>query len=451
MSKRTRTLALFPILALVLTACTLGDIPVIGKYFGGGSGANGGASAPKTTLTVWGLWEDPQVVQALINKYTQEHPNVAISYEDRSIMQLDDYKERIFGRFQQETSDIDVALIHNSWVSRISPVLEPAPDNLFTADSFEESFYPAAVASSVVGGEVVAVPAYHDGLVLVYNKEHFNEISQSSPPTAWEEFRRLALELTVRGEEGALVRSGAAIGAANNIDHFADIIGLMWSQADVGVTPDLSGKTNYEANAVFDGMLEELDSRPAQDALTFYTNFFVEDKVWSVEFPEATQAFVAGRTSMIFVPSWQVVDIISAIENPSVVGVASVPQAIPEDPRAWATFWEYSVSKNSPRKDLAWDFLAFLMREESQLMYYDEATKVRPFGSLYSLKSLENEVGDEYLRPVLEMAPYAKTLPIAARAGNGTAVDALKTAVNSVISGETSEDALTIMKEELSQ
>lgn len=446
MNKKIRVLALLPILSVVLTACTLQDLPVIGKYFGGTD-----VSTEPVTLKVWGLWEDPAVIQSLINKYQEQHPNVTISYDDRSIMTLPEYKERIFARFQDPAAEVDIALIHNSWVSRLSTTLSPMPSELMDVATYESKFFPVVTASGIVGNEIKAIPAYYDGLVLVYNKDHFEEINQSLPPTAWEEFRRLALLLTVRGGEAGIVRAGAALGTADNIDHFSDILGLMWAQADVGVTPEMASKKHFAQLEQYSNLIGELDSRAAYDALTFYTNFAKEDRVWNGSFPEATAAFSQGKVSMIFVPSWQVLDIISVSPNANSIGVAPVPQAIPDDPRSWGTFWMYAVPNNTTKSAVAWDFLNFISQEEQQLMYFDEASKVRFFGTPYPVASLASGVSNPILAPVLQTAPYARSNEFAGRAGNITQVDALKTAVNSVLGGSSSETALKKVKETLSK
>lgn len=450
MNKKIRTLALLPILSVILTACTIQDLPLIGQYFGGSS-AGGGVTNEPVTLNIWGLWESPEVMNSIIAKYQEQHPNVTINYEDRSIMSLAEYKERIFTRFQDPQGNIDIALVHNSWVSRMSTIVAPAPEGTISVSDYESKYFPVITESGVVNNQVLAVPFYYDNLVLVYNRDHFEEINQSLAPTAWEEFRRLALALTVRGEDGTLVRGGAAMGAANNVDHFSDIIGLMWAQAGVGITPEIESQKHYSTLAQYNALLADLDTSPAADALAFYTNFLKEDQVWAPGMPEATEAFINGQASMIFVPSWRVLDIIGNMPDANSVGVAPVPQAIPDDPRSWGTFWMYSVSSNSPNASVAWDFLNFMSQEEQQLSYFNDVSRVRFFGNVYPSVSLASEISNPVLVPVVQSAPFATSNEMAARSGNITQVEALRTAVNDVISNRsTPSDALKDMKSTLS-
>ena len=408
--KKIATLVLILVLPLFLTACSLGDLPVVGRFFGGGGG---GSSIGPADLTVWGMWENPEVMNVLIQKFNETYPDVNISYDDRSILKPVEYKERAFRRATEDSSP-DVMRVHISWLPKLRDLLAPMPKDMMSVETFSSSFYPVAVENLVKDNQIYGIPAYYDGLVLVYNKSHFEEIGQLEPPTAWEEFRRLALELTKRNSEGNIVRAGAAVGNADNIDFFSDIIGMLFSQAKVDIP-------------------EGVDTKPAQDALSFYTNFILEDRVWSDALPEASAAFAQEKVSMIFVPSWNLLDILNARPDLN-IGVAPVPQAALDKPATWASFWVDVVPKASDEPEAAWGFINFIASEEQQLLGFNEDSKYRVFGAPYSMVNLSGElVSNPYLNPLLESAPYAKTYEIAARSGNRHKVEALRTAINNML------------------
>ena len=225
--------------------------------------------------------------------------------------------------------------------------------------------------------------------------------------------------------KSVLVRSGAALGTANNNEHFSDILGLMFSQTDVSV-PD------------------ELGTKPAADALDFYTTFAKQDNVWNNSFPEANVAFVQGKTSMIFVPSWRIVDLLAA--NPNLnFGVAPVPQAIPDKPANWASYWMLTVPSSSKNQDAAWNFIKYLTSEEEELSMFNEASKYRPFGVPYARVALAPQLAAHpYLGPLLSTAPTAKSGDVAARVGNAKIVEDLRKAVNAVLDGRV--DSATALK-----
>ncbi len=430
MKSKLPTISLLVLLSFLLTACTIEDLPLIGDFLSGlglGSGPGQIVSGP-VTLNMWGLWENIEVMESLIEDYTETKTNVTINYEDRSALTpLVSYKERVFSRLSEGGAP-DIIRVHNSWVPSLARAgyLAPAPRSAITVDQYNEIFYPVAAESAVIDGNIYAIPLYYEGIALVYNRDHFAEVGQQSPPTAWEEFRRLARELTLySGNE--LIRAGAAMGAVDNIDHFSDILGLMWSQAKVSIP-------------------EDLDGRNARDALTFYTNFLKEDRVWSRDFPEASHAFASGQVSMIFVPTWQILDILNA--SPGInMGVAPVPQVSPEEPAAWGTFWMEVVSAESANANAAWDFLAFLSEREQQLKFFNDSAERRGFGSPYARTDLAEELAlNDYLRAYVQDAPYARSAEITARSGNRRQVDALREAVEAVLGGTNAETALTQAK-----
>jgi len=419
MKNKLLTLSLLLTLSFTLTGCSLSDLPVIGKFFG-----EKVVPAKEVTLTMWGLWENPAVMATMIEKYRETNPNVTINYEDRSVIESGAYKDRVFARIGQ-SSVPDLVATHASWVPRLVKDLSAAPSTLISTQDYQQKFYPSATDNAVFQGKVYAVPLYYDGLILVYNRKHFEEVGQLSPPTGWKEFRDLAVNLTVRGDGGSIVRAGAAMGTADNNDFFSDILGLVFSQAGISIPNDL-------------------DTKNAKDALEFYTNFATEDRVWNDSFLEASTAFAKEKVSMIFVPTWSILDIIYSRKDMD-IGVAPVPQALPDSPVSWSSYWMYVVPSASENSAVAWDFLNFLVQEEQQLMLFNEASKYRQYGAPYSLVSLASQVStNPYLSPALDTAGYGKMYEITGRSGNNRRVDILRNAVNAILVGKRKNEPVEI-------
>lgn len=434
MNYKSTTFALLLALPFSLGGCNPKNIPVVGRLFGGAAPA----SKP-VNLTVWGLWETEATMQPIFQKYTNEHPSVTISYEDRSIMPLVDYKERVFTRaFEGDKPDIVMA--HVSWLPRLiaSGSVWEVPAGVFESGYLDSNFFPVVREMGVAGGKLYSLPSTYDGLVLVYNRRHFEEAGITNPPADWEEFRRDAIMLTVRSatagdRASAIIRAGAAMGLADNIDHFSDVLGLMFVQAGVKIP---SG----------------LDTDQAKDALIFYTNFAKEDGVWDASLLESVRSFADGKVSMIIVPTWRLYELLANMQDPSVIGVAQIPQALQDTPASWASYWTWVVPKSSPNPNESWDVIKFLVDREQQTTLFSEVSKIRPFGSIYSNVGLaQNLSTNSFLRPAIETAPYAKTAEIAGRSGNRRQYDALKQAVNDVLAGKSAGEALGVAKETISK
>jgi ABC-type glycerol-3-phosphate transport system substrate-binding protein len=433
MKNKILTAIILITIPFTLTACNVSNIPVIGKYLSGGGGGNDSPAPEKpVTISFWGVWEKPDVMDSVFSRYKMDKPHVTVNYDDRSVLGADQYKETVITRLKEGVAP-DVVLVHNSWLPYILDYLSPAPVETISASDYTQKYYPVASDVAVRDNQVYAVPWYYDGLVLVYNKDHFSEIDQLTPPTAWEEFRRIALALTVKAQDGQFVRAGAAIGAADNIDFATDILGLMFAQANITV-PD------------------NIDSKSAQDALDFYTLFVKSDGVWNKSLPEASKAFSAGKVSMIFLPTWNLMDIIEANPNMN-IGVAPVPQAVAERPVSWGSFWMYAVPKSSSNQKAAWDLIKYITDDQQQDNMFRKASETRPYGPPFASKNLipnlDTYPTSVFLKPVINTAPFAKSSYFSARSGNKLEVDALREAIESVLTGQTSETALTDCKKKL--
>ncbi|MDP1710317.1 MAG: extracellular solute-binding protein [candidate division WWE3 bacterium] len=403
----------------------LSRLPLIGGLFGQGG---------DVTLTYWGLWENPDVINPLIasfvEEYERENPriNLTINYEKRSFGTLEQYKETLLTRLRQGTGP-DIFRLHNSWVGDFSAELAALPPEILSEQDYALRFYPVALSSSKVGTDIFAIPLEYDGLVLFYNKSLLAGVDVPEKIKTWEDFRREAVRLTSwqdnDREDGKILRSGAAFGAANNISHSADILSLLFAQSGVD-------------------SLTELKTQAAADALTFYTNFALVDRVWDETLPFSINAFANGQVAMIFGPSWRALDI-AALKPELEFAAAPAPQlpAAPEGGTHWGTFWMESVSKDTLRAEIAWKFLEFLTREEQQRTFYAAAAKTRPFGEPYALRSLAKSLAEhEILNALLSTAPTAVSSKTVDRSGNGSYADALKKALGDVLGGKRPVDAL---------
>jgi ABC-type glycerol-3-phosphate transport system substrate-binding protein len=95
-----------------------------------------------------------------------------------------------------------------------------------------------------------------------------------------------------------------------------------------------------------------------------------------------------------------------------------------------------AVPAGSKNSVAAWNFINYVGSEEAELAMFSEASKIRPFGAPFARVSLAPQLdSNQYLKPLLGAAPFAKTAELAARAGDDKVTDLLKGAVNAVLRG----------------
>jgi len=416
-----------------LLSGNLSSLPLIGGLFG---------KSGNITLTYWGLWEDSDVINPLLAEFVTSYENanpgvtLTINYEKRTFSTLDQYKETLLTRLQQGTGP-DVFRLHNSWVSAFAAELSPLPSSVLSEENYALRFYPSALSSAKVGTDILALPLEYDGLVLFYNKKLITATVASKIKT-WEDFRREAVKLTTwvgnDRQKGKILRSGAAIGVANNISHSSDLLSLLLAQS--GVSP-----------------LTGLNTVAAADALTFYTNFAKVDRVWNETLPFSINAFANGQVAMIIAPSWRALDIAALAPK---LSFATAP--IPQTPSAqvggvnWASFWMEGVSKDSANATVAWKLLEFLSQEDQQRAFYAAAAKNRLFGEPYAVRSLAASLSEQpILGPLLSSAPTAVSSKTTDLSGDSAYVTALKQAISDVLGGTKATDALKTAQTTINQ
>ena len=364
-------------------------------------------SLNSNNITWWGLWEPETVVKPLIDDYQKDHPNVKITYVQQSPRE---YRERLQTALSQSKGP-DIFRIHNSWVPMFRSDLSPVPVSVFTAQSFDSTFYPAARADLKVGANYAAIPLMYDGLAMFVNDDLLKSTGLPVPQT-WDDLRVVAQAMTkcdtsdgTCAAGAKILQSGAALGTADNVDHWQDILATLMLQNNVNLIAP-AGKS-------------------AEDALSYYTIFVREDHMWDSTLPASTFQFAAGKVGIYFGPSWRIFEILA--QNPQLkFSTHPLPQ-LPvdptrgEQPAAWATYWAEAVNKKSAHAASAWDFLKFLSTPESlQKLYQNAAASGRSFGEIYPRTDMADSLKDSpYVAAFIQQAPIARSWYLASGTWDG--------------------------------
>lgn len=333
----------------------------------------------QVTLTYWGLWEPKEVMEPILKEYEQANPGVLISYVKQNPQ---DYRERLQSAVASGQGP-DVFRFHASWVPMLKGELAPMPTSVFTPSEYQSTFYPIVSQQLQSGGQLVGVPVMYDGLVLYYN-EDILAAAGAQPPKTWSELRTLASKLTLRSGD-KIQRGGVAIGNAGNVEHFSDILGLLILQNG--------------------GNPAEPSSKEVQEALTFYTNFYKVDKVWSEELPSSTAAFARGDVAMMLAPSWRAHDVRAL--NPALKFGTVKPPMLSSQEITWGTYWAEGVNAKGQNKDESWKLLKFLSSAETEKKMFAEQSKIRQFGEPFARKDLTQQSSNPVVATVLSTGATA--------------------------------------------
>jgi len=271
------------------------------------------------------------------------------------------------------------------------------------------------------GSNILGIPLEYDGLALYINEEIFATYGKTTPKL-WDDLREISRDLTIV-EDGQIKQSGIALGNSINVDHWQEILGLMFFQNNVD--------------------LKNPSSTLAIQTLNYYNSFAnpnSNDYTWDETLPPSTSAFASGKLAMFFGPSWRAFEIMD--NNPDlcfkVVPVPQLPKSDPSEPDiTYATYWVEGVWERSAGKKEAWKFLKHLSSKETLTQLYENARKTRRFGELYPRSDMVDLLSsDPLVSGFISLAPSAKSWYLASRTFDG------KTGINTKL-GAYLEDAIT--------
>lgn len=398
-------------------------------------GSKNPSSNQKVTLKYWGLWEEEEVFRPVIDDYQRQHPNITIEYVRQDPKQ---YRERLQAAIERGEGP-DIYRFHNTWLPMMVKYLSSMPKTVYSDEEFGRIFYPVIVNDLKMGGNFYGVPLQIDGLVLFYNEDIFKSANVPVPQT-WVDVQNILSKLTVK-EKGKIVTSAIALGTAENVEHFSDVLSLMMLQNGTQMAKSLFSCTAG-------------GSMCAVEALSFYRKFSeAPQEVWNETLENSILAFAGGKVAMILAPSWQALTIRSLSEklNFKIAPVPQLPCAKEPCPQVhWASYWVEGVSAKSVSSSAAWEFLKYLSSAETLQKLYAEEIKYRKlFGEAYPRIEMGKLLTDNpYLSPLIESASSMKSFYTASRTSDGeTGLNSslntyLKDAVNSLSQGVSPETAM---------
>ncbi|MFO0702457.1 MAG: extracellular solute-binding protein [Candidatus Andersenbacteria bacterium] len=345
--------------------------------------ACGAPKADATKIVWWDVFDDPSAFTSMIRSYDDAH-NVDIELVSKP---FDTYEQELVDAIAAGRGP-DILSFHNTWLPEHIELLAPLPvaddfatlpaDQKKTAQDraaqlpglrdFSTSYVDTVSNDFVSNGRIYAMPEYVDSLALYYNEDLLSSSGIVQPPRTWSEFSADAAKLTKLDDQGHVLRAGAAMGAARNINRSTDILSALMLQNGAAAVD------NTRKFAAFDREVEQAGNQkynPGMDALNFYTDFANPTKPsysWSLDANVwySLDSFAAGDVAMMLNYSHQVPEVRAANAKLN-FKVAPLPQR--DDAKfdtTYANYWGLAVSRGSISLD-AWEFINFLQRDDQQL------------------------------------------------------------------------------------
>jgi multiple sugar transport system substrate-binding protein len=404
------------LLALVATSLAL---------VGAGCGSSPVSVRP-VSLDYWRMEDADGSMDAVIAKYRELHPNVAIKV--RTFREEDLHKE-LLEAFAEDRGP-DMMSVPNVWLRQWQAQISPLPAELSvatttrgkdgkTVSSLQKTTTPSvrelvrdyveAVPKDVVlsipatktepaSQQILGIPFSSDTLALFSNAALLKKAGITAPPQTWQELQADIAKLTVRNADGKITQAGVALGVANNVRHSTEILGSIMVQNGATMA-DAKGQPSFQLIQGGSG-----GRNSAQDALNFYKRFALEngpDYAWNATLPDSLDAFTSGQLAFYlgYPTDWHRI----RERNPRLeMAISALPQVDPSSPASMARYPVETVLKKSAHPNEAWDFIVFASKPANVTSYLDAAR--RP-------PALRELLADATLKPGI--APFANQSLIA--------------------------------------
>jgi len=358
--------------------------------------------AEQVVLHWWGVFETIEDVQPLIDKYKSENSNIKdIQYVQKPLNGDESaYRTMIDSFIADKEQTPDIFLIQNTWAGKYSSLITPAPNNIIDEAYFAD-FY-NVVKKDFYRSGTIALPQYMDAIAIIYDENKLIAEGFSKPSAQWSDFKVMAQRLTKKGTGNTLSQAGFSAGYYENVQFRFDLINLLMLVNAVKMT-DIQ-----ELSATF---YTPENMEDTERAIEFYKS--LGTTAWSKEMKKDIAEFLEGRLAMYAAPSWRLIDILNYKKQFNLnltVAVAEVPQ-LSNYSAYWASYWGYTVSKNSPNSTESWKFIKFL-NEKASLELLDKTVKEngRPIGIIFPRKSMNIQLAnDKYLGPYIAALDKAET------------------------------------------
>lgn len=377
----------------LIIVSSVGGVLIIGLLIflllrGFGSSINPPKSA---TLQFWSVFDESSYYTQAIREYSKQNPGINIVYRKFSFA---DYEKSLIDAFASGTGP-DIWLMHNTWLPKHGDKIQPLPQTvegqkqpLFTVKDFHDQFVDVAASDLIYNNQIYGLPLYVDTLALYYNKNLLNTAGIASPPATWEEFNQAVEKLTQFDNQNNIIRSGAAIGTAKNVNRSTDILTLLFLQSGVEMTD------NDNATATFASPVG--GSNVGEIGLQYYTDFANPTKqvyTWNDQSHYSIDSFVEGQTAMMFNYSHQILTLRSIAPRFN-FSVTSMPQLNQNGPAVnYANYWAPTVSKQSVNGLEAWKFLIYLTSAQGATGYLNASGRPAARRDLIEFQQNESDLG----------------------------------------------------------
>ena len=341
-------------------AVTVAGMMVFGLTACGGSG-----DSKESGKLVFQIWDAGQKagMEKLASTYMEEHPNVKIEVQATG---WDEYWTKLEASATSNSMP-DIFWMHSNQMYKYADngILADCSDIVET-DKYSENAVANAQGSD---GKIYGVPKDKDLVVLVYNKELFDQAGVSYPDDewTWDDMIDASEQIYDKtGKYGYMAYAHDQVGYWNFVyQNGGEILNEDGTEAEY-TEPATADAIKYYID------LQKNDWCPTQDQ---FAN------------TSATEQFFSGQGAMFYAGSWDLTNFCTTYKDMNGTwDVAVLPKCPnPENGDGKAVISNsvsYATAAKGKNKDLAMDFLKFLGSEEGQKIEGESGVAIPAYNGL---------------------------------------------------------------------
>ena len=342
------------------------------------------SAGDKTTLRIWAMGREGEVLSDLIPAFEKEHPDIRVEVQQ---IPWTAAHEKLLTAYVGEATP-DIAMLGNTWVPEFVALNALAPLDSFAAQSKEirrDDFFPGIWQTNVVNGRTYGIPWYVDTRLIFYRSDILAKAGYKEFPKTWAEWVNAMKKIKSQMSE----RQFPMLMPTNE-----------WPQPVVfgleAGSPILRDGGRY-------GAFEQPAFRKGFD---FYLDFYrqgLASPVSSSQVSNLFQEFERGNIAMYMSGPWYIGEFKSRLDSATQKKWMTAPMPGLNGPGvSMAGGSSLSLFDASKHKKEAWQLMEYLSRPSVQLEFYRLTGDLPPRKSAWQDTTLANNKYTKAFRDQLE-------------------------------------------------
>src|SRR5436190_23890627 len=152
-----------------------------------GVACSSASAGNKTTLRIWAMGREGEVLSQLIRGFEKEHPNIHVEVQQ---IPWTAAHEKLLTAYVGDATP-DIAMLGNTWIPEFVALNSLAPLDSFVGQAKElrrDDFFDGIWKTNVVNGRNYGIPWYVDTRLIFYRSDLLAEAGYKEFPETWSDW-----------------------------------------------------------------------------------------------------------------------------------------------------------------------------------------------------------------------------------------------------------------------